>query len=66
MVNFENTFFFFFTDVQVKRDTGDKHVTEDMLKDIIDVFVCETDTISLLDQPCTAVSADADDAAAVM
>ncbi|XP_024908248.1 dynein axonemal intermediate chain 4 isoform X3 [Cynoglossus semilaevis] len=53
-------------DVQVKRDTGDKHVTEDMLKDIIDVFVCETDTISLLDQPCTAVSADADDAAAVM
>ncbi|KAG7524804.1 hypothetical protein JOB18_017068 [Solea senegalensis] len=54
-----------FPDVQVKRDTVKEHVTEDMLKDIIDVFISETDTISLLDLPCTAVSVDAHNAEAV-
>lgn len=53
-------------DVQGKRDTVKEHVTEDMLKEVVDVYLSETDSISLLDIPSTFVSVDADDAEAVM
>ncbi len=52
--------------MQVKRDTVKEHVTDDMLKEVIDVHISETDSISLLDIPNTSVSVDADDAEAIM
>ncbi|KAA8587599.1 hypothetical protein FQN60_016461, partial [Etheostoma spectabile] len=51
-----------FPDVQGKRDTVKEQVTEDMLKEVIDLYISETDSISLLDIPSTVVSVDADDA----
>ncbi|XP_070775448.1 dynein axonemal intermediate chain 4 [Enoplosus armatus] len=54
-----------FPDVPVKRDTVKEHVTADMLKEVVDVYVSETDSISLLDIPSTLVSVDADDADAI-
>nr|XP_020475245.1 WD repeat-containing protein 78 isoform X2 [Monopterus albus] len=53
-------------DVQKKREIVKEQVTEEMLKDIIDVYLSETSTISLLDIPNTFVSADADDAKAII
>ncbi|XP_008298114.1 dynein axonemal intermediate chain 4 [Stegastes partitus] len=53
-------------DVKLKKDTVKEQVTEDMLKEIVDVVLTETDTISLLDIPSTLVSVDADDADAVI
>ncbi len=41
-------------------------VTEDMLKEIIEVCISETDSISLLDLPSTSVSVEADDADDIM
>lgn len=49
-------------DVQGKRDTVKEQVTEEMLKELIHVYICETDSMSLLDIPSTFVSVDADDA----
>lgn len=70
-VVFSESFFLFdvycsLPDVQVKRDTVKEHVTDDMLKEVIDVHISETDSISLLDIPNTSVSVDADDAEAIM
>ncbi|XP_029309687.1 WD repeat-containing protein 78-like isoform X2 [Cottoperca gobio] len=53
-------------DVQGKRDTVKEHVTEDMLKEVTDVYISETDSISLLDISSTVVSVDADDAEAIL
>lgn len=52
--------------MQRKRDAVTEHVTEDMLKEVIHVYISETDSISLLDIPSTSVSVDADDAEAIM
>lgn len=52
-------------DVQGKRDTVKEQVTEEMLEEVIDVYISETDTVSLLDIPSTTVSVDADDAEAI-
>uniref|UniRef100_A0A3Q0QZP1 Dynein axonemal intermediate chain 4 n=1 Tax=Amphilophus citrinellus TaxID=61819 RepID=A0A3Q0QZP1_AMPCI len=51
--------------VKVKKDTATEQVTEDMLKEVVDIFISETDTFSLLDIPGTCVSVDADDADAI-
>uniref|UniRef100_A0A3Q1AS69 Dynein axonemal intermediate chain 4 n=1 Tax=Amphiprion ocellaris TaxID=80972 RepID=A0A3Q1AS69_AMPOC len=53
-------------DVKLKKSTVKEPVTEEMLKEIIDVFLTETDTISLLDIPSAFVSVDADEADAVI
>ncbi|KAK9539508.1 hypothetical protein VZT92_004609 [Zoarces viviparus] len=55
-----------FPDVPGKRDTVKEHVTEDMLREVTDVYISETDIVSLLDIPSTLVSVDADDAEAIM
>ncbi|CAI5661353.1 unnamed protein product [Oreochromis niloticus] len=55
-----------FPDVKVKKDTEKEQVTEDMLKDITEVFISETDTFSLLDMPSSFVSVDADEAEATI
>nr|XP_046264360.1 dynein axonemal intermediate chain 4 isoform X2 [Scatophagus argus] len=55
-----------FPDVQRKRDTVKENITEDMLKQVIDVYISETDSVSLLDIPSAVVSVDADDAEAVI
>ncbi|XP_039900890.1 dynein intermediate chain 4, axonemal isoform X1 [Simochromis diagramma] len=55
-----------FPDVKVKKDTEKEQVTEDMLKDITEVFISETDTFSLLDMPSTFVCVDADEAEATI
>uniref|UniRef100_A0A8C3ADS3 Dynein axonemal intermediate chain 4 n=1 Tax=Cyclopterus lumpus TaxID=8103 RepID=A0A8C3ADS3_CYCLU len=55
-----------FPEVQRKRDIVKEHVTEDMLKEVTDISISETDSISLLDIPSTFVSVDADDAEATM
>uniref|UniRef100_A0A3Q0R1H1 Dynein axonemal intermediate chain 4 n=1 Tax=Amphilophus citrinellus TaxID=61819 RepID=A0A3Q0R1H1_AMPCI len=48
------------------KDTATEQVTEDMLKEVVDIFISETDTFSLLDIPGTCVSVDADDADAII
>lgn len=58
--------YIFLLDVKVKKDTEKEQVTEDMLKDITEVFISETDTFSLLDMPSSFVSVDADEAEATM
>ncbi|XP_026170340.1 dynein axonemal intermediate chain 4 isoform X2 [Mastacembelus armatus] len=56
-----------FPDVQGKRDSQlTELVTEEMLKEVIDVYICETDSISLLDLHSTLVSVDADDAETII
>ncbi|XP_044050038.1 dynein axonemal intermediate chain 4-like isoform X2 [Siniperca chuatsi] len=52
-------------EVPRKRDTVKQHVTEEMLNEVVDICLSETDTISLLDIPSTFVSKDADDAQAI-
>lgn len=56
----------FLSDVHRKRDPVKEHVTEEMLKEVIDVYISETDSISLLDIPSSLVSVDADDAEVIM
>ncbi|KAG7236648.1 hypothetical protein INR49_000625 [Caranx melampygus] len=46
-------------DVQGKRDSD---MTEEMLRTFVDIYISETDTISLLDIPSILVSVDADNA----
>ncbi|XP_034468588.1 WD repeat-containing protein 78 isoform X3 [Hippoglossus hippoglossus] len=55
-----------FPDVQGKKDTVKELVTEEMLKEVIDVYISETDSISLLDIPCYVVSVDTDDAEVII
>ncbi|XP_068459311.1 dynein axonemal intermediate chain 4-like [Clinocottus analis] len=48
-----------------KRDNVKEHVTEEMLDEVVNICITETDTISLLDIPSTYISEDADDAEAI-
>lgn len=47
-------------------DTAAEEVTEKMLKEVIDVYFTETESVSLLDIPNTFVSVDSEGADAVM
>lgn len=49
-----------------KRETVKEQVTEEMLSEVIDVYITETETVTLLDIPSTTVSIDAEDADAIM
>lgn len=53
-------------DLHRKRNSVKEQVTDNMLKAVIDVYISETDSISLLDIPSTFVSVDADNAEAIM
>nr|XP_046249819.1 dynein axonemal intermediate chain 4-like isoform X3 [Scatophagus argus] len=48
-----------------KRDNVKQHVTEEMLDEVVDICLSETDPVSLLDIPNTFVSAYSDDAEAI-
>ncbi|KAG7220990.1 hypothetical protein INR49_001708, partial [Caranx melampygus] len=50
-------------DVQGKRDSD---MTEEMLRTFVDIYISETDTISLLDIPSILVSVDADNAEVII
>lgn len=52
-------------EVLIKTDNLKQHVTEEMLDEVVEICLSETDTISLLDIPSTFVSEDADDAEAI-
>ncbi|XP_076018224.1 dynein axonemal intermediate chain 4, partial [Genypterus blacodes] len=52
-------------DAQGKRDNVKEKVTEETLDKLVDVFLSETDNISLLDIPSVCVSADDDGAEAI-
>ncbi|KAM7397079.1 hypothetical protein PAMP_020076 [Pampus punctatissimus] len=52
-------------DAQRKKDSVKQHVTEEMLDEVVHICLSETDTISLLDIPCSLVSQDVDDAEAI-
>lgn len=52
-------------EVTWKKDTVKQHVTDEMLDEVLDICLTETDTISLLDIPNALVSEDADDAEVV-
>ncbi|XP_067385458.1 dynein axonemal intermediate chain 4 isoform X2 [Channa argus] len=54
-----------YPDVAGKRCTVREMVTEEMLQELIDIYITETDNISLLEIPSTSVSVDADYAEAV-
>ncbi|XP_034735125.1 WD repeat-containing protein 78-like [Etheostoma cragini] len=51
---------------QRKKDNVKQHVTEEMLDDVVDIYLTETDTISLFDMPPLIVmSEDVDDTKAI-
>ncbi|XP_070827971.1 dynein axonemal intermediate chain 4-like [Chaetodon trifascialis] len=52
-------------EVQRKRDNMEQHVTEEMLDEVVDICLSETESISLLEIPNTFVSEDSDDAEAM-
>lgn len=53
-------------EVPRKGDNVKQHiVTEEMLDEVGDIWLSETDTITLLDIPTTIISEDADDAEAI-
>lgn len=56
----------FLPDEHKKRDTVEEEVTEEMLKEVIDVYISETDSVSLLDIPSTVMSVDTDESEAIM
>lgn len=58
--------FLLLLEVLMKTDNLKQHVTEEMLDEVVEICLSETDTISLLDIPSTFVSEDADDAEAIM
>lgn len=58
--------FLLLLEVLMKTDNLKQHVTEEMLDEVVEICLSETDTISLLDMPSTFVSEDADDAEAIM
>lgn len=47
-------------------DTSAEKVTEEMLKEVIDIYFTETESVSLLDIPNTFVSVDSEGADAIM
>lgn len=58
--------FVFQPDLHWKSDAVAEEVTEEMLKEIIDVYFTETESVSLLDIPNTFVSVDSEGAEAIM
>ena len=50
---------------QGKREEVKEQWSEHMLDDIVDCYLTETDTITLLDMPGVSVSVDAEDAESV-
>lgn len=54
-----------FLDVQAKKASAKEEVTEQMLDELIDVHLSETDTFSLLELPPRSVSTEAENAQAV-
>lgn len=58
--------FVFPPDLHWKSDAVAEEVTEEMLKEIIDVYITETESVSLLDIPNTFVSVDSVGAEAIM
>ncbi|KAL4635028.1 WD repeat-containing protein 78 isoform X1 [Arapaima gigas] len=50
------------TDVQVRRDEVKETITEDMLSDLVDILLTETETLWLLEIPGTSVSVESDEA----
>ncbi|XP_041650850.1 dynein intermediate chain 4, axonemal [Cheilinus undulatus] len=48
-----------------KRGSDEEEVTEEMLDEMVDIYITETDTIVLLDIPPTYVSEDAEEAEAI-
>lgn len=60
-------FFPLFTqDVHWISDAAAEKVTEEMLKEVIDVYFTETESVSLLDIPNKFVSVDSEGADAIM
>ncbi|XP_047187872.1 dynein axonemal intermediate chain 4-like isoform X3 [Scophthalmus maximus] len=55
-----------YPDEHKKRDTVEEEVTEEMLKEVIDVYISETDSVSLLDIPSTVMSVDTDESEAII
>uniref|UniRef100_A0A667Z1W3 Dynein axonemal intermediate chain 4 n=1 Tax=Myripristis murdjan TaxID=586833 RepID=A0A667Z1W3_9TELE len=51
--------------VQVEREEVKEQVTEDMLNEVVNIYLTETETITHLDMPGISVSVDADDAEAI-
>ncbi|XP_028987572.1 dynein axonemal intermediate chain 4 [Betta splendens] len=54
-----------YPDVLGKREIVKEQVTEEMLDEVIDVYISETEIVSLLNIPSTTVSIDAEDAEAI-
>ncbi|XP_065813042.1 dynein axonemal intermediate chain 4 isoform X1 [Labrus bergylta] len=52
-------------EVPRKRENVEQQVTEEMLDEVVDVLLHETDTITLLDMPNNSVSEDAEEAEAI-
>ena len=50
---------------QGKREEVKEQWSEDMLEDIVDCYITETDTMTLLEIPGVSVSTDAEDAQSV-
>lgn len=53
------------TEEKRPKDNVKQHITEEMLDEVVNIFLSETDTISLLDIPSTCVSHEADNAEAL-
>ncbi|XP_030647720.1 dynein axonemal intermediate chain 4 [Chanos chanos] len=53
------------TDVHVKREETKEQIREDMLDQVVERYLTETDTIWMLDLPSVSVSAEAEEADAV-
>lgn len=52
-------------DVQVRREEVKELIREDMLDEMVDKYLTESDTIWLLDLPAVSVSVDSEEAEAV-
>lgn len=52
-------------EILMKADSMKQQVTDKMLDESAEIYLSETDTISLLDIPSTSVSEDANDADAI-
>lgn len=59
-------FAFFHPEVHWISDAAAEEVTEEMLKEVIDIYFTETESVSLLDIPNTFVSRDSEGADAIM
>ncbi|XP_062412052.1 dynein axonemal intermediate chain 4 isoform X2 [Sardina pilchardus] len=53
------------SDVQVRREEVREQIMEDMLDEVVDHYLTESDTIWLLDLPAVSVSVDSEEAEAV-